>query len=117
LGAQHAGSLSRCVCGPSNHCERLQYTLDRRIQPEDVPAEGEEAWLAYDLLIGLDATDNEAVPPISADPQRDAVWLGARKVARHLGVAAPERTPVRVQEFVTRHIKAYLELRALGRRN
>jgi hypothetical protein len=48
-----------------------RYTLGRRIQLEDVPGEGEEAWIAFDLLIGADAADGDAVPPISADPGRD----------------------------------------------
>jgi hypothetical protein len=48
-----------------------RYTLGRRIQPEDVPGEGEEVWISFDLLIH--AADEDAVPPISADPRRDVL--------------------------------------------
>ena len=92
------------------------YKLGRRIDPEGIPMEGDEAWLAYDLLISPDA-DDDVVPPLSADSQRDAEWIAACKMARHLRVTLPVRAPVAVQEFMRLHTEAYLALRALGRRN
>jgi len=75
------------------------YKLGRRIQPEDVPGEGEEAWISFDLLIGADAADGDAVPPISADPGRDARWVTACKMARHLDLTAPSHAPADVEAF------------------
>jgi hypothetical protein len=91
------------------------YMLGRRIQPEDVPDEGEEAWISFDLLIGADAADGDAVPPISADPARDARWITACKVARHLGLTAPSRAPTDVEAFLVRNMGAYALRRAAGR--
>jgi hypothetical protein len=77
-----------------------------------LPLEGEEAWIAYDLLIRPHAQDDEAVPPISADRERDALWVSACKIARHLRVDAPEREPGPVEAFVRQHLDAYLAMRA-----
>jgi len=110
---RHLDEAAACAITASGR----RYALGRRIEPEDVPLEGEEAWLAFDLLIGPDAADDAAVPPISADGSPDAEWITACKIARHLSVAAPDRAPARVDEFMRRHIAAYLALRAQGRRH
>jgi hypothetical protein len=78
--------------------------------------EGEEAWLAYDLLLSADAADPDAVPPISADPGCDSEWVTACKIARHLGVIPPARAPATVRTFLNEHLAAYVERRAFGRR-
>ena len=88
------------------------YALGRPIEPADIVAEGEEAWLAFDLLIGSAARDAAAVPSISTDRRQDGKWLTACKVARHLGSAAPARTPLAVQAFLRRHGQTYLKLRS-----
>jgi hypothetical protein len=93
------------------------YELCRRIQPEDIPLEEDEAWIAYDLLIGPDARDNELVSPISADRECDAEWVSAYKMARQPRVAIPDREPLAVQEFVRRHVGDYLEMRLQRGRN
>lgn len=93
-----------------------RYELGRRIELQDVPDQGEEAWLAFDLLIGSEAVD-DAVPPISADPERDACWIAACKMARRLGVAAPSRAPSRVAAFLRDHSATYLALRSSGARS
>lgn len=91
-----------------------RYELGRRIDPEDIPAEGDEAWMAFDLLIGPDAADGDAVPPISADPTRDARWVAACKMARHLSIGAPGRSPSEVEAFLELHLAANLAYRGLG---
>jgi hypothetical protein len=91
-----------------------RYGLGRRIEPAGIPLEGEEAWLAFDLLIGDDAANEVAVPPISMDRKTDAIWLAACKMARHLGITAPGRAPDAVQAFVKQNIEAYLRLRQLN---
>jgi hypothetical protein len=93
--------------GQATTASGRRYTLGRQIQPEDVPGEGEEAWIAFDLLIGADAADGDAVPPISADPGRDTRWVTACKVARHLGLGAPRRAPADVDGFLRRNMDAY----------
>jgi hypothetical protein len=92
-----------------------RYVLGRRIEPWQVPQEGEEAWLAYDLLVAPVAVDAEAVPPISADPGRDTLWLTACKMARHLGVHAPSRAPAEVTQFLSAHKLSYQALRRHSR--
>lgn len=78
-----------------------RYSLGRRIEPEDIPDEGEEAWLAFDLLLGSDT--DELVPPISAEPGLEQRWVTACKMSRHLKVPAPGRSPRAVDAFVERH--------------
>lgn len=89
-----------------------RYALGRRIELQGIPEEGEEAWMAFDLLIGDEAADDDAVPPISADPARDASWVSACKIARHLGIAGPNRAPSRVDAFLREHYANYLALRS-----
>ena len=83
------------------------------IEPRTVPGEGEEAWLAFDLLVGADAEYHQAVPPISVDRANDVRWLTACKVARHLGLCMPDRTPAIVEAFLEQHVGSYLRRRAL----
>jgi hypothetical protein len=78
--------------GQATTASGRHYRLGRRIQPDDVPHEGDEARIAFDLLIG-NAADGDAVPPISADPRRDVRWVTACKMARHLGLVALSRAP------------------------
>ena len=92
-----------------------RYELGRRIELEDVPGEGDEAWLAFDLLIGLDAADGDAVPSTSADPPRDTRWVAACKIARHLGIEAPGRAPAAVEAFLALNMIAYIARRRPGR--
>ena len=48
---RHLDEVTGCAITESGR----PYALGRRIEPEKVPLEGEEAWLAFDLLIGADA--------------------------------------------------------------
>jgi hypothetical protein len=91
------------------------YELGRRIELQDIPEEGEEPWVAFELLLGHDVDDPEAVPPRVADPAADAEWVAACKAARHLAVAPPRRIPKEVTEFLDRHLAAYLRMRTGGR--
>jgi hypothetical protein len=105
------------LVGRATTASGRRYKLGRRIELESIPNEGVEAWLAFDLLIGPDAEDGDAVLPVSVDRHQDAVWLAACKIARHLGVSAPDRAPAVVEEFVRTHIEPYFALRRLGRQN
>lgn len=89
-----------------------RYELGRRIELPDILEEGEEAWVAFDLLIGSDAADDGVVPPISADAGADMRWVAACKAARHLGVAAPGRAPRQVAAFLRQNSAKYLALRS-----
>lgn len=93
-----------------------RYALGRRIEPTDVVTEGEEARVAFELLIGAAATDAAAGPSISIDRHPDACWVTACKMARHLGITPPARSPVAVQDFLRLHGEAYAALRASGKR-
>lgn len=88
------------------------YDLGRHLLQEDIPAESLEAWVAYDLLMADDAKRYDAVPPVSADLELDAMWLAARKMAKHLDVSPPNRRPAQVHAFLRRHMDAYVTLRA-----
>ena len=89
-----------------------RYRLLRRIELEDIPAEGEEPWMAFDLMLRDAAADTDAVPPISADPPADTRWVAACKMARHLGLAPPRRAPREVEMFISRHLATYLRRRS-----
>lgn len=91
-----------------------RYRLLRRIELEDIPDEGDEAWVAFDLMLGGDVADIDAVPPISADPPADTRWVAACKMARHLGLAPPQRSPKNVEAFIAAHLSTYLRRRASG---
>lgn len=90
------------------------YELGRQVLLADVPREGEEAWVALDLMLGSSLDDREAVPPRVADLEGDRNWLAACKAARHLGLPTPGRTPWEVEEFLGLHLAAYLKLRGRG---
>ena len=93
------------------------YELGRRIELEDIPEEGEEAWITFELLLGHDVADEEAVPRRVADPSDDWEWVAACKAARHLGAVPPRRVPRDVHEFMRQHRAAYLALRGTGGRH
>ncbi|SDB75009.1 hypothetical protein [Belnapia rosea] len=105
------------AAGRATTASGRRYQLGRQVEPKDIPSLGDEAWLAFDLLIGLDAEDGDAVPHISADAARDARWLGACKMARHLGLAPPGRTAAETDAFVVRHFPIYFARRAAGKAN
>lgn len=88
-----------------------RYALGRQLAAEDIPAEGEEALVAYLLLLGEDARDAGAVPAIAVAPWRDARWLTAQKMARHLRVPPPPRASEPVTRFLEQHRSAYLARR------
>ena len=67
--------------------------------------------MAFDILIGRDTDDPDAVPAISADPSADVQWLAACKVARHLRLQPPGRAPREVEAFIQRHLAEYLRHR------
>lgn len=91
------------------------YELGRRIELQDIPEEGEEPWIAIELLLGHDVDDPKAVPPRVADPAADTEWVLACKAARHLGVTPPRRMPREVTVFLDRHLAAYLRVRTGGK--
>ena len=94
-----------------------RYALGRRMEAAAVPLEGLEAWVAYDMMVSPGAEDGTAVPPVSADPLRDAMWLIACKIGRHLKVAAPSRAHAEVKAFLMEYVPAYVRLRhACGER-
>ena len=70
-----------------------RYRLGRRFDPIDVGAEGEEARLAFQLLIGVDYEDLDELVEV------DRRWLQAKKAARHLGVEPPVRTDAATRTF------------------
>jgi hypothetical protein len=84
-----------------------RYELGRRIEPAEIPSEGEEAWLAYDILLGDHVVDRDAVPRFSVDRKLDSAWVTACKVARHLDVAAPGRALLAVDSFLKDHEQKY----------
>lgn len=59
------------------------YALGQHITADDLP--GEEARLAYRLLVGPGTRQGDPVP------NADLYWLGALKVSRWLGIEAPAR--------------------------
>jgi hypothetical protein len=85
------------------------YSLGRRFLAQNLPAEGIEAQLAYELLIGRAA--DELVPAVEIDPLIDGLWLTACKMARHLKMASPARTPDQIIEFLNRNGPTYAALR------
>ena len=87
-----------------------RYLLGRRFDPMDVGGEGEEARLAFELLIGVDFEDLDELVEV------DRRWLQARKAARHLGVEPPSRTDAATRAFVDKYQGAYFALRKRGGR-
>jgi hypothetical protein len=87
-----------------------RYLLGRRFDPIDVGAEGEEARLAFQLLIGVGYEDMDELVEV------DRRWLQAMKAARHLGVEPPIRTDAATRAFFETHQAAYFALRERGGR-
>ena len=85
------------------------YSLGRRFLPEDLPAEGIEAQLAYEFLIGRAAL--ELVPAVEFHPLTDGLWLAACKMSRHLKLSPPARTADQIIEFLSKNGTAYAALR------
>ncbi len=87
-----------------------RYRLGRRFDPLDVGAEGEEARLAFALLIGIDFEDLDELVEV------DRRWLMAMKAARHLQVAPPIRADSATRYFFKTYGEAYFALRQRGGR-
>jgi hypothetical protein len=87
-----------------------RYLLGRQFAAIDVGGEGEEARLAFQLLIGFDFEELDDLVEV------DRRWLQARKAARHLGIEPPPRTAVATRSFFERHGAAYLAVRRRGTR-
>jgi hypothetical protein len=87
-----------------------RYRLGRRFDPLDVGAEGEEARLAFALLIGVDFEDLDDLVEV------DRRWLQARKAARHLGLEPPIRTDAATRSFFETYGEAYVAIRQRGGR-
>ena len=87
-----------------------RYRLGRRFDPLDVGAEGEEARLAFALLIGIDFEDQDELVEV------DRRWLMAMKAARHLQVAPPVRADSATRYFFKTYGEAYFALRQRGGR-
>lgn len=85
------------------------YTLGRRFDIVDVRSEGEEAWVAYTLLIGKYATSRVALASVT--PVTDGLWLCACKEARHLSLPPPPRVLHDIAAFLRQHTLAYGKLR------
>jgi hypothetical protein len=88
-----------------------RYALGRQLAAKDMPDEGDEAWVAYQLLFGEDARNASTMPVIAVDPWHDARWLTAQKIARHLRVPPPPRAGEPVARFREQHGVAYLARR------
>lgn len=82
-----------------------RYALGREFDALDVGAEGEEARLAFQVLVGISYEDRDVLADV------DRLWLQARKAARHLGVEPPDRTDAATRAFFARHGAAYDALR------
>jgi hypothetical protein len=89
-----------------------RYDLGRSVQAAEIPALGFEPWLAFDLLVTPE-TEEPLVPPISADRDRESLWVACQKAARHLGVRAPGLDPDEVEAFVKQYRAAYTKKRGL----
>jgi hypothetical protein len=87
-----------------------RYRLGRQFDTFDVGAEGEEARLAFELLIGVDFEDLDDLVEV------DRRWLQARKSARHLGLEPPIRSDAATRSFFKTHGEAYFALRQRGGR-
>jgi hypothetical protein len=79
-----------------------RYLLGRRFAAIDVGGEGEEARLAFQLLVGVDFEELDDLVEV------DRRWLQAKKAARHLAVAPPARTDAATRAFFREHGAAYL---------
>ena len=104
VGLDRAGGSARTESGRS-------YRLGRRFRPGNVADEGEEAWLAFLMLVGRAYADHVTIPGAR---DTDARWLAACKMSRHLGIDAPSRHPASVGTFMGRHMQFYMALRSGG---
>ena len=87
------------------HLNPCRYQLGRRFHALDVGGEGEEARLAFQLLIELEfEVWDESV-------EVDRRWLTSLKAARHLAVIPPVRTDAATGAFCDQHTAAYLAVR------
>ncbi len=86
-----------------------RYSLGRRFEAVDVGGEGEEARLAFELLVGSSFEEEDVLKEV------DRHWLMACKAARHLAVARPMRTQTGVSHFFKTHSEAYMRLRRVQR--
>ena len=82
-----------------------QYRLGREFDLLDLRSEGEEARVAFELLLG-DTTET-----MDALREFDRSWLSACKAARHLGVQEPARTVAAVEAFTASFLRRYMALR------
>jgi hypothetical protein len=86
------------------------YTLGRRFEVAGLQQEGDEAVVAYALLIGQ--RDAGGTHIYEGDPTVDAAWLKACKATRHLGIATPGRKPEAVAAFLSIHGARYWATRS-----
>ena len=82
-----------------------RYRLGREFAPLDVRVEGEEARVAFELLLG------DVAETMDALREFDRSWLSACKAARHLGVQVPARTVAAVEAFTASFLQRYMALR------
>ncbi len=82
-----------------------RYRLGRRFAAIDVGGEGEEARLAFQLLVGIDHEDADELVEV------DRRWLMSLKAARHLGVEPPIRTDAATRAFFRERAAAYFAMR------
>ena len=82
-----------------------RYMLGRQFDAYDIGNEGEEARLAFELLVGICYERADDLKEV------DRTWLTALKAARHLGVEPPARRERDITEFMRSHSDAYLQLR------
>ncbi len=90
------------------------YALGQKIQIDEIPALGDEPWIAFEHLVGDAYHAFAEFPRCPAKRSIDRAWLSACKAARHLDVAPPQRERGAVQAFMDRYLSAYLLLRAGG---
>lgn len=87
-----------------------RYALGRRIHQDEIRGEGEEAWIAFDLLMN----DNTGTGALSRASRFDrlvaAQWVRTCKIARHLDVEPPKRSPVSIKLFLNIYLDAYVTL-------
>lgn len=119
------GGLAWTLSTPVDHLdERLgravtssgrRYELGQRIEPPDLPTA--EARIAYAVLVGPVIGADLTFLLGGLDPGLAAEWVGACKIARHLGIDPPCRSARAVNEFLRQHANPYTTLmrRKLGK--
>ncbi|MBL6080755.1 hypothetical protein JMJ56_22320 [Belnapia sp. T18] len=91
------------------------YKLGRQFALENLYYEGEEAVIAFELLLGDDVIDQANTATQVLDRLADSHWVAACKVARHIGIEPPKRILHDVDSFLSQHREAYLRIRASRR--